>query len=92
MVGADGERPKTLLETLNWLAQQAVVPTHVIGKSFEAALRDDATPENNLLDMMAKPKELRGMLELLPSPFLVLCNFRLDSSFSPQVPTSLDAP
>ena len=68
MVGRDGERPKTLLEILNWLAQQAVKPTHVIGKSFEKALRDDATSENNLLDMMANPQELRKELENLLSP------------------------
>ncbi len=68
MVGGDGERPKTLLETLNWLSQQAVVPTHVIGKSFAKAMQDDATPENNLLDLMAKPKELRKELEQLLSP------------------------
>ncbi|MBR9681969.1 MAG: hypothetical protein GOV00_04190, partial [Candidatus Altiarchaeota archaeon] len=56
MVGGEGERPKTLLEVLNWLARESVIPTHIIGTSFQKAMEDDATPDNNLLDLMAKPK------------------------------------
>ena|GEM_PF-3526480 len=69
MVGADGSRPMTLLETLNWLAQQAVVPTHTIGRSFEAACRECEISEDKcMLDLLARPQQLREELENLLSP------------------------
>lgn len=69
MVGAEGERPKTLLETLNWLAKQVVVPTHAIGRSLEAACRECEVSEDKcLLDLLSRPKQLRAELEDLLSP------------------------
>lgn len=70
MLGKQG-RPRTLVETITWMANQVVVPTHPIGKAFESACKDCETPETCFLQLLQNPQQLKIELEELLSPGLV---------------------
>ena len=70
MLGKQG-RPRTLVETITWMANQIVAPSHPIGKALEAACRGCETPETCFLQLLSEPQRLKKELEELLSPGLM---------------------
>ena len=67
MFGKQG-RPRTLVETITWMASQVVAPSHTIGRALEAACKDCETPDDCFLQLLSEPQRLKKELEELLSP------------------------
>lgn len=70
MLGKQG-RPRTLVETITWMANQIVSPNHPIGRALEAACKECETPETCFLQLLQNPPHLKKELEELLSPGIV---------------------